>query len=144
VETGVLPLNLAIQISKTDAKGAQKALMDAYTQNKLRGRKLTLVRRLIQQREQRGPQLRHNPFGRRDGAKRALTSEGLVRAYQQEATRQKLLIKKAELTQGRLMFVREAFRKLRTDEHFMTLLRAEGLETMPGDLAKAVTDGRPT
>lgn len=144
VETGLLPLNLAIQLSKTDAKGAQKALMDAYTQNKLRGKKLTLVRRLIQQRELRGPQLRHNPFGRRDGAKRALTSEGLVRAYQQEATRQKLLIKKAELTQGRLMFVREAFRNLCSDEHFMTLLRAEGLETMPGDLAKVVTDGRPS
>lgn len=53
VETGLLPLNLAIQISKTDAKGAQNALMDAYTQKKLRGRKLTLVRRLIQQRELR-------------------------------------------------------------------------------------------
>ncbi|WP_234450874.1 MULTISPECIES: plasmid partitioning protein RepB C-terminal domain-containing protein [unclassified Paracoccus (in: a-proteobacteria)] len=92
VETGVLPLNLAIQISKTDAKGAQKALMDAYTQNKLRGRKLALVRRLIQQRELRGPQIQNNPIGRR-GAKRALTSEGLVRAYQQEATRQKLLLK---------------------------------------------------
>lgn len=144
VETGLLPLNLAIQIAKSDAKGAQQALMDAYTQKKLRGRKLALVRRLIQQRELRGPQLRNNPFGRRDGAKRALTSEGLVRAYQQEATRQKLLIKKAELTQSRLMFVREAFRKLCSDEHFMTLLRAEGLETMPHDLAKAVTDGRPT
>ncbi len=144
VETGLLPLNLAIQIARTDAKSAQQALTDAYTQKKLRGRKLTLVRRLIQQREQRGPQLRNNPFGRRDGAKRALTSEGLVRAYQQEATRQKLLIKKAELTQSRLMFVREAFRKLCSDEHFMTLLRAEGLETMPGDLAKAVTDARPT
>lgn len=143
VETGGLPLNLAIQIAKTDAKGAQQALMDAYTQKKLRGRKLALVRRLIQQRELRGPQLRNNPFGRRDGAKRALTSEGLVRAYQQEATRQKLLIKKAELTQGRLMFVREAFRKLCADEHFMTLLRAEGLETMPVDLARAVTDGAP-
>ncbi len=144
VETGVLPLNLAIQIARTDAKGAQQALMDAYTQNKLRGRKLSLVRRLIQQRELRGPQLRNNPFGHRDGAKRALTSEGLVRAYQQEATRQKLLIKKAELTQSRLMFMREAFRKLCSDEHFMTLLRAEGLETMPHDLAKVVTDGRPT
>lgn len=143
VETGLLPLNLAIQIARTDAKGAQQALTDAYTQKKLRGRKLTLVRRLIQQREQRGPQLRNNPFGRRDGAKRALTSEGLVRAYQQEATRQKLLIKKAELTQSRLMFVREAFRKLCSDEHFMTLLRAEGLETMPGDLARAVTNVRP-
>ena len=59
------------------------------------------------------------------------------------ATRQKLLIKKAELTQSRLMFVREAFRKLCADEHFMTLLRAEGLETMPADLARPVTDGAP-
>ena len=31
-----LPLNLAIDISKTDAEGAQRALMDAYTQKKLR------------------------------------------------------------------------------------------------------------
>jgi len=54
VETGLLPLNLAIDIAKTDAKGAQKALMDAYKQNKLRGRKLTLARRLIEQRELRG------------------------------------------------------------------------------------------
>lgn len=140
VETGMLPLNLAIEISKTDAKGAQDALMDAYTQKKLRGRKLTLVRRLIQQREARGPQLRSNPLGRK-GPKRALTSEGLVRAYQQEASRQKLLIKKAELTQSRLMFVREAFRTLCTDDHFLTLLRAEGLQTMPGYLAQAVIDG---
>lgn len=50
---------------------------------------ITLVRRLIQQRELRGPQLQNNQIGRRV-AKRALTSEGLVRAYQQEATRQKL------------------------------------------------------
>ena len=131
VETGVLPLNLAIQIAKTDAKGAQKALMDAYTQNKLRGRKLALVRRLIQQRELRGPQIQSNPLGRRI-AKRALTSEGLVRAYQQEATRQKLLIKKAELTQSRLMFVRGGLPQALADEHFVTLLRAEGLATMPG------------
>lgn len=116
--------------------------MDAYTQNKLRGRKLALVRRLIQQRELRGPQIHSNQLGRKP-PKRALTSEGLVRAYQQEATRQKLLIKKAKLTQSRLMFVREAFRKLCADEHFMTLLRAEGLETMPADLARPVTDGAP-
>ena len=143
VETGLLPLNLAIKIAKTDAKGAQKALMDAYTQKKLRGRKLTLVRRLLQQRELRGPQIKSNALGPRLG-KRALTSEGLVRAYQQEAARQKLLIKKAELTQGRLMFVREAFRKLCADEHFMTLLRAEGLESMPADLARSVIEGAAT
>jgi len=141
VETGLLPLNLAIEISKTDAEGAQRALMDAYTQKKLRGKKLTAVRRLIQQRQTQGPHLKYNRYGRKDGAKRPLTSDALVRAYQQEADRQKLLIKKAELTQSRLMFVVEAFRSLRDDEHFLTLLRAEGLDKLPTYLTDALREG---
>ena len=40
VETGLLPLNLAVDISKTDAEGAQRALMDAYTQKNCVGRNL--------------------------------------------------------------------------------------------------------
>ena len=48
--------------------------------------------------------------------------------------RQKLLVKKAELTQGRLLFLCQAFRSLLKDDHFVTLLRAEGLETMPSYL----------
>ncbi|NOD36616.1 MULTISPECIES: plasmid partitioning protein RepB C-terminal domain-containing protein [unclassified Ruegeria] len=141
VETGLLPLNLAIDISKTDAEGGQRALMDAYTQKKLRGKKLAAVRRLIQQRDVRGPHLHRNRYGRSDGAKRRLTSDALVRAYQQEAERQKILIKKAELTQGRLMFVVEAFRALRDDDHFVTLLRAEGLDTLPTYLSQSLDAG---
>jgi ParB family chromosome partitioning protein len=141
VETGLLPLNLAIDISKTDAEGGQRALMDAYTQKKLRGKKLAAVRRLIQLRDAQGPHLHRNRYGRNDGAKRPLTSDALVRAYQQEAERQKLLIKKAELTQGRLMFVVEAFRSLRDDDHFLTLLRAEGLDTQPTYLGQSLDVG---
>jgi ParB family chromosome partitioning protein len=44
------------------------------------------------------------------------------------------MIKKAELTQGRLLFVVEAFRVLRDDENFLTLLRAEALDMMPSYL----------
>ena len=141
VESGLLPLNLAIEISKTNAEGAHRALMDAYTQKKLRGKKLEAARRLIQRREARGPRLDQNRYGRKDGAKRSLTSDTLVRVYQEEAARQRLLIKKAELTQGRLMFVIEAFRALREDEHFLTLLRAEGLDTLPTYLADALDAG---
>jgi len=141
VETGLLPLNLAIDISKTDAEGGQRALMDAYTQKKLRGKKLAAVRRLIQQRDAQGPRLHRNNYGRGDGTKRPLTSDALVRAYKQEAERQKLLIKKAELTQGRLMFVVEAFRSLKGDDHFLTLLRAEGLDTLPTYLGQSLDAG---
>ncbi len=141
VETGLLPLNLAIDISKTDAEGAQRALMDAYTQKKLRGKKLAAARRLIEQREARGKKIHPKQYGRDGRNRRPLTSEALVRAYQKEADRQKLLIKKAELTQGRLLFICQAFRTLLEDDHFVTLLRAEGLETMPGYLQDSITEG---
>lgn len=142
VETGLLPLNLAIEISRTDDEGAQRALTEAYTEKKLRGKKLAAVRRLLQQRQRRGRHVGETPFGRRGGTRRPLTSDALVRAYRQEADRQKLMIKKAEITQGRLLFVVEAFRALRDDENFLTLLRAEGLETMPSYLEHSL-DTRP-
>lgn len=141
VETGLLPLNLAIDISKTDAEGAQRALMDAYTQKKLRGKKLAAARRLIEQREARGKKMHPKAYGRDGRNRRPLTSEALVRAYQKEADRQKLLIKKAELTQGRLLFICQAFRTLLEDDHFVTLLRAEGLETMPSYLQDSLAEG---
>lgn len=132
VETGLMPLNLAIEISRADEEGAQRALMEAYTEKKLRGKKFAAVRRLLDRRQRHGPRVDETPFGREvNRTRRHLTSDALVRAYQQEANRQKLMIKKAELAQGRLLFVTEAFRALRSDENFLTLLRAENLEAMP-------------
>lgn len=135
------PPESRLDISKTDAEGAQRALMDAYTQKKLRGKKLAAARRLIEQREARGKKIHPKQYGRDSRNRRPLTSEALVRAYQKEADRQKLLIKKAELTQGRLLFICQAFRTLLEDDHFVTLLRAEGLETMPGYLQDAINEG---
>ena len=63
------------------------------------------------------------------------SAEALVRAYRQEADRQKLLVRKAQLTENRLLFVVSALRKLFGDENFVTLLRAEGLDSLPAYLA---------
>lgn len=41
------------------------------------------------------------------------------------------VLKKSRVCEARLGFVVTAFNKLLADEHFVTLLRAEGLETMP-------------
>ncbi|MCW2314489.1 ParB family chromosome partitioning protein [Rhodoblastus acidophilus] len=142
VETGLMPLSLAIEIARADDEGAQRALTQAYTEKKLRGKKFAAVRRLLQQRQRRGPHMIESSFGRRDSSHRPLTSDALVRAYRQEADRQKLLIKKAEVTQSRLLFVVEAIRALRADENFVTLLRAEGLDSMPAYLEQCL-EARP-
>ncbi len=67
-----------------------------------------------------------------------MSSKALVRAYEKEADRQRLMIKRAEVTQNRLLFVVEAMRQLLADENYVTLLRAEGLATMPRTLADLI------
>ena len=52
-----------------------------------------------------------------------------------------MIIRKAEFTQQRLMFFVGALRQLLEDEHFTTLLRAEGLDTLPKYLAERVWSG---
>src|SRR5260370_1064289 len=72
---------------------------------------------------------------------RPLSSNALIRAYQEDVDRKRLLIRKAETTRNRLIFVTEAVRKLLIDENFLTLLRAEGLDTLPRNLAARVEVG---
>jgi ParB family chromosome partitioning protein len=47
-----------------------------------------------------------------------------------------MLVKKAAITQSRLLFVVNALRRLFADEHFVTLLRAERLLTLPTPIAE--------
>jgi len=144
VEAGILPINIAIEIAKSSDEDVQHALTQAYTEKKLRGKKLVAVRRIIEQRRRSGKQMHDSRFGRRDGARRPLTGESIIRVYRQEADKQKLLVKKAEVTQSRLLFIVEAIRELRDDENFANLLRAESLDSMPAFLEQRIADGMAT
>jgi ParB family chromosome partitioning protein len=136
VETGQIPVNVAIDISEADEDGVQEALAQAYQKGLLRGKKLLTVKRLVEQRQRRGKAMRPASLVR---GRIRISSEALVRAYEKEAGRQRLMIKKAEITQNRLLFVVEAMRTLLADENFVTLLRAEGLATMPRPLADLIS-----
>lgn len=51
-------------------------------------------------------------------------------------------MRKADLTQKRLLFVTSALRQLLGNEHFVNLLRAEQLDVMPMYLAERVWPDR--
>ncbi|HIG29301.1 MAG TPA: ParB/RepB/Spo0J family partition protein [Verrucomicrobiales bacterium] len=135
VETGQIPLNVAMDIAETDFDGAQEALAEAYKKGLLRGKKLLTAKRVIEQRQRRGKAHRPVPC---QNTRSRMSSTDLVRAYQHEADRQYLMIKKAEITQNRLLFIVEGMRVLLKDENFVTLLRAENLSTMPRPLADLI------
>lgn len=142
VETGRVPLNAALAIvgAGDDDKAMQAALQEAYECGKLRGRQLMEVRRIIERRQTLG-----RSVARATSRKVAdVSTSSLVRTYQREVERQKMTVKKAELTQQRLLFVVSALRQFFADENFINLLRAEGLDTLPEYLGDRVWSGGST
>ncbi len=137
VEKGQIPLSIAITIASADDAEVQKALADAYEKKSLRGKELLRARKLIEVRRIRG---RGHPG--RGNPREAVDSNGLMRAYQREMTRQRTVIKKAKMCETRLLFVVSAVRQLLRDVNFVTLLRAEALDEMPQYLADQIANGR--
>jgi len=62
--------------------------------------------------------------------------------YREDVEKKRLLIRKAELARDRLVFVTQALRTLFADENFVTLLRAEALDTLPRNIAERIDVGR--
>jgi len=141
VERGRIPLNAALSIvgAGDDDKAVQAALQDAYESGKLRGKQLLQARRVIERRQTLGRSVARGTPRKRE----EVTTSSLVRTYQKEVERQKLMIKKAEFAQQRLLFVVGGLRELLTDENFTNLLRAEGLDTLPKYLSERVWAGGP-
>jgi ParB family chromosome partitioning protein len=139
VEAGLIPVSLAVTIARSDDAGVQEALADAYTQGLLKGKKLTLVRRLLHQRAHRGKHERSQHMGKKGSGK--LNAEKLLRIYQREVDKQKLLMRQADITQKRLLFVTRALQTLLDDSTFVALLREEGMSTIPAPLEERIGRG---
>ena len=139
VETGLIPLSFAIDIARSDSREVQNILMDAYESGKVKGRKLPAIRRLLERRL-KSTTLAESTLGRRSPSRR-MTATDLIRMYQREAEKHRLLVKKSDYTQAKLLFLVEALKDLLADEGFLTLLRAECLATMPRALETRIAGG---
>jgi ParB family transcriptional regulator, chromosome partitioning protein len=135
VERGQLPVSIAVTIATSDDRGVQRALQEAYEQNDLRGKALIRARRLIESRRAKGKRPRGGP---RKPAEKTMSTDELLKTFQKETMKQKMIVQKAKICETRLLFAVSALRQLFQDDHFETLLRAEGLDTLPHYLAEQI------
>jgi len=140
VESGVMPVALAVDISRSDEPGEQQALIDAYAHG-LKGRKLSAVRRVLQQRAQYGKAT--HKAGSNTGRQPRLTPRYLQQIYRKEVEKQTLITRKLDFTHSKVMFVVQALSTLREDESFMQLVEKEGLNTLPLALTQRLNSGGP-
>jgi ParB family transcriptional regulator, chromosome partitioning protein len=138
VDRGVIPATIAMEIARADDADVQKALTEAYEHKALPGNQVIAIRRIIDLRSAIGKSM--SRLGPRSAkVKKPVTAESLVRAYRKEVERQKLLVKKANITQRQLLFAVNGLRRLLGDDYFRTLLRAEGMQSMPKPIAERLS-----
>lgn len=135
VEKGQIPLSIAMKIASSPGN-EQKALQDAYEKEGLRGNKFVMAQRLVEKRRRMGKTMRKG--GNKNSEEASLSARQMVQKFKTEMDRMRSLIEKAETTNTTLMIIVESFFNLLKDENFVTLLRAEGMDTMPGALANMV------
>lgn len=135
VEAGYLPISVALEICEADDQGVQAALHKAYEDKLLRGRALIAARRLVEVRKRSG---KATALKRLSDTSPSATPEGLVKAFQEDSERKRMMIKKTEATRNRLVFIVEALSQLANDEMFVALLEDEGLASMPSRIAERI------
>jgi len=131
VESGVIPLSVAVEISEAEEHEVQAALASAYERGLLKGRKLLIARKIVENRRRRGRGLATVIGPKRE----QVSAATLVKAYQEDADRKRSMIMRENATRDRLLFIVEALRRLARDERFMAVLEDEDLGTLPQNLA---------
>ena len=133
VQHGTIPLTTALEIAraKNDDDDLGDMLEEAYKTGQLKGHQITDAKRLIEKRREKGPKSAARP-------KLPNSAHSLVKTYQKEVARQHKMVLKAEHAQQQLLLVVQGLKSLFADENFVTLLRAEGLDSLPKYLADRV------
>lgn len=135
VRAGEIALHSAVVIAECRSQPMQEALLRVQQEQQLTTPELRRIRKLLTARKAFGPKLG------KTGKHTVLTADSIVRAVKKEQERQRETLKKAQLCEKRLVFVVNALKTVFRDEHFVTLLRAEGVAELPRFLADAMTGG---
>jgi ParB family chromosome partitioning protein len=133
VEKRVMPLWLAIEVARAPTEEVQAAMVAAYESKTLTGDQLLRVRRILSKREVSGKKMHGRPAPREKP-----TPQKLLRTYKNEVRRQKMIVQNANLQEQRLLLITSALRRFLADEHFRTLLRAEGVRDIPEAVASRI------
>ena len=112
-------------------------MADLYESGVLSGKELIDTKREVERRQKFGK--RHVAI-RAKGGRTVTSGAALVRALKNQAQQQRLTIKRADITAARLRLIVQGLHVLLTDEHFVNMLRAENVHTMPANLARLVRE----
>jgi len=134
VESRTIPLSVAVEIAEADDHGIQRALLEAYENGELKGKKLLAAKKVVEDRRHMGKRLK--TYQQSPGR---MSTAALLKAYREDVERKRDLIRRANGAYDRLVLIIEALRRLQHDDAFTGLLEDEGLSMMPETIEQRLT-----
>lgn len=135
VEAGTLPLYLAVEIARSDSSQIQNILLDAYERNELKGKKINIVRKILDSRARIGKDTNNNTYGSTNRVKKK-DIDDVIKLYEQSVQEKKEILTKSKIAQESLSLSKQIIKKLIQNEHFSKILASENLNTIPNIILK--------
>ncbi|WP_333662385.1 ParB/RepB/Spo0J family partition protein [Acinetobacter sp.] len=142
VDSGVIPIDLAVSISRSSTVEIQNLLTEALEKKEIKGSQISTIRNILDKRE-RGfkNQPSNNVFGRNPIRPNKISLEDLKKICDEDMIEFELISKKSQLVQDNLIFIQEAFKKLIAIPAFRDLLIQQGINKFPETLQHLIDFG---
>lgn len=134
VEKGIIPLSIAISISRSDDKNVQKQLTELYDNGTLKNSDIKKIKSIINRRNLSGKKA-NAPLSNNIRSQ-IYTPKTVLHIYKEETQRQQMMVKQADYDEKQLLIILSCLNKLFSDKYFQLVLRSEKLDDMPKDLSE--------
>lgn len=130
VESGKMPLYLAVQIARSDFNDSQNLIVDAFDEGKIKGKNITKIRDILDSRNEGLKGVFNRTFGNSKSQKK-LTTDELTKLYQDNIDEHRSLKNKADFIEENIILARQIMTELMKNEEFLAIMDSEKLTNIP-------------
>ncbi|MGC1072343.1 ParB/RepB/Spo0J family partition protein [Pantoea agglomerans] len=138
VESGKMPISLAVEIARVDYKEGQELFIKAFDEGKIKHKDVGKLREILDSRNE-GLKGVINVSYKKDKNKKRLTTDELKKLYQENIKEHKALINKANYLEVNLLLVNQIFCELLQDDEFKNIISDENLNNIVSVVVKNST-----
>lgn len=126
VESGKIPISLAVEIAKTDQSGAQELFIEAFEQGKIKHKDIVKIRKILDDRDVGLKGAITNAYNR-NFHRRKLSTDDLTKLFQNNIDEHKKLKNKARIIEENVLLAQQIIIELLDNEIFSEIIRKENL-----------------
>ncbi|MEN4833044.1 ParB/RepB/Spo0J family partition protein [Pantoea vagans] len=139
VESGCIPISLAVEIARVDFEGGQELLIKAFDEGLIKHKDVGKIREILDSRDEGLKGFINNNFGIAK-KKKKMTTDELQQLYQDNISQHKKIKNKAEYVEIKLLVASQIFKELTSNESFSKIVVEESLQDVVKVIVKNTTN----